>query len=162
MTNYTKFGDNCTRPQASLMGSDGKESACSAGDLGSISGLGRSPGGGHGNPHQYSYLENPYGQRNLVGYSPWGHKELDTTERLSTALTRTHIFIHVFMWLCLFQKELALLRKNAEPQNESQAFLHTSPSESGWRVWPAWEMRLSVRLGNSIEGIKCNAQQSSL
>ena len=111
MTNYTKFGDNCTRPQASLMGSDGKESACSAGDLGSISGLGRSPGGGHGNPHQYSYLENPYGQRNLVGYSTWGHKELDTTDRLSTALTRTHIFIHVFMWLCLFQKELALLRK---------------------------------------------------
>ena len=40
-------------------GSDGKESACSAGDLGSIPGLGRSPGGGHGNPLQYSRLENP-------------------------------------------------------------------------------------------------------
>ena len=40
-------------------GSDGKESACSAGDLGSIPGLGRSPGGGHGNPLQYSCLENP-------------------------------------------------------------------------------------------------------
>ena len=37
----------------------GKESACSAGDLGSIPGLGRSPGGGHGNPVQYSCLENP-------------------------------------------------------------------------------------------------------
>ena len=37
----------------------GKESACSVGDLGSISGLGRSPGGGHGNPLQYSCLENP-------------------------------------------------------------------------------------------------------
>ena len=40
-------------------GSDGKESACNAGDLGSIPGLRRSPGGGHGNPLQYSCLENP-------------------------------------------------------------------------------------------------------
>ena len=40
-------------------GSDGKESAFNAGDLGSIPGLGRSPGGRHGNPLQYSYLENP-------------------------------------------------------------------------------------------------------
>ena len=47
-----------------------------------------SPGGGHDNPLQYSYLENPHGQRSLVGYSPWGHKESDTTERLSTAQHR--------------------------------------------------------------------------
>ena len=40
-------------------GLDSKESTCNAGDLGSIPGLGRSPGGGHGNPLQYSYLENP-------------------------------------------------------------------------------------------------------
>ena len=40
-------------------GSDCKESACSAGDLSSIPGLGRSPGEGHGNPLQYSCLENP-------------------------------------------------------------------------------------------------------
>ena len=40
-------------------GSDGKEYACNAGDLGSIPGLGRSPGGGHGNPLQYSCLEDP-------------------------------------------------------------------------------------------------------
>ena len=39
---------------------------------------------GHGNPLQYSYLENPHGQRSLAGYSPQGHKELDTTERLRT------------------------------------------------------------------------------
>ena len=64
-------------------GSDGKESARNAGDLGLIPGLGRSPGGGHGNPPQYSCLENPHGQKCLVGYSPWGHKESDTTERLS-------------------------------------------------------------------------------
>ena len=46
-------------------------------------GLGKSPGGGHGDPLQYSCLESPHGQRNLVGYSPWGHKESDMTERLS-------------------------------------------------------------------------------
>ena len=40
-------------------GSDSKESTCDVGDLGSISGLGRSPGEGHGHSLQYSYLENP-------------------------------------------------------------------------------------------------------
>ena len=40
-------------------GSDGKESACNVGDLGSIPESGRSPGGGDGNPLQYSCLENP-------------------------------------------------------------------------------------------------------
>ena len=61
-------------------GSDSKESACNAGDLGSTPGLGRSPGGEHGNPVQYSCLENPHEQRNLVGCSPQGHKESDMTE----------------------------------------------------------------------------------
>ena len=61
-------------------GSVGKESACSVGDLGLIPGLGRSPGAGHGNPLQYSCLENPQGQRSLAGCSPWGHKELDMTK----------------------------------------------------------------------------------
>ena len=42
--------------------------------------LGRSPGGGHGNPLQYSCLENPHGQRSLAGCSPWDHKELEVTE----------------------------------------------------------------------------------
>ena len=58
-------------------GSDGKESACNVGDQGSIPGLERTPGGGHGNPLQYSCLENSYERRSLAGYSPWGHKELD-------------------------------------------------------------------------------------
>ena len=71
-------------------GSDGKESACNVGDLGSIPGLVRSPAGGHGNPLQYSCLENPRGQRSLAGYSLWGHKESDTTEWLTTAHS-THL-----------------------------------------------------------------------
>ena len=68
-----------------------KESACNAGAAGaasSIPGLGRS-GGGHGYPLQYSYLENPHGQRSLAGYSPWGCKELATAE---------HIHTHMHIW----------------------------------------------------------------
>ena len=60
--------------------SDDKESACNAGSLGLIPGLEKTPGGGHGNPLQHACLENPHGQRSLVGYSPWGAKELDMTE----------------------------------------------------------------------------------
>ena len=43
-------------------------------DTGAIPGSGRSPGGGHDNPLQYSCLENLHGQRNLEGYSPQGPK----------------------------------------------------------------------------------------
>ena len=59
-------------PDSSL----GIESACNVGDLGSIPGLGRSPGEEKGYPLQYSGLENAVD-------SPWGHKELDTTDGLS-------------------------------------------------------------------------------
>ena len=71
-------------------GSDDKESICSVAALGSISRVGRSTGGGHGNPLQYSCLENPPGQRSLAGCSPWGRKESDMTEQLS-AHTRTEL-----------------------------------------------------------------------
>ena len=60
-----------------------KNLAANAGDIrnpGSIPGLGRSPEEGLGNPLQYSWLENPHGQRSLTGYSPWGSKESDMTE----------------------------------------------------------------------------------
>ena len=77
-------------------GSDGKESACNVGDLDSIPRLGRSPGG-HGHLFQYSRLENPYGQ-SLVGYSPWGCKELDMTEQRGPA--QTMIYAVTWMNLC--------------------------------------------------------------
>ena len=64
-------------------GSKGKESACNVGYPGSIPMLGRSPGRWHANPLQYSCLEYPHGQRSLVGYSSWGCKESDMTERLT-------------------------------------------------------------------------------
>ena len=66
-------------------GSDGKESACSARDLGSIPGLGRSPEEGMAT-HSSILAGKSHGERSLAGYSPWSCKELDTTERLSTIL----------------------------------------------------------------------------
>ena len=68
-------------------GSDGKESACNAGDQGLIPNSGRSPGEENGNPQQYSCLENPMDRGAWPGYGPWGLKESDMTE----AAEHTHI-----------------------------------------------------------------------
>ena len=69
----------------------GKNLPANAGAVGSVSGSGRSPGEGNGNPLQYSWLGNlmdrgpvflagkSRGQRSLEGYSPWSHKESDAT-----------------------------------------------------------------------------------
>ena len=90
--------------------SEGKESACNAGDLGSIPGLGRSPGEGNGNQFcQYSFLENPHGQRSLAGYSPWGHKESDTTEWLSTAQHKSWWVIK-YLWASILQSRYYHIR----------------------------------------------------
>ena len=64
-------------------GSDGKESACNAGKLDLIPGLGRAPGEGNGNPCQYPCLEKSHGQKSLVGCSPMDWEELDTTDQLT-------------------------------------------------------------------------------
>ena len=74
-------------------GSDGEESACNSGDLSLIPGLERSSGRGHGNPLQYSCLENPHGQTSLVGYIPRGRKEKDMTERL---ITSTSMYVGMY------------------------------------------------------------------
>ena len=66
----------------------GKESACKAGDLGSIPSLGRFPGEGTGNPLHYALPGKFQGQRSLAGYSQWGPKELDVTEQLTLSLSR--------------------------------------------------------------------------
>ena len=73
-------------------GSDGEASAYKAGDPGSVPGWGRSPGGGNGNPLQYSCLENPM-DRSLVGCSPRDGKELDMTEQL-----HFHLWSLQYMW----------------------------------------------------------------
>ena len=79
-----------------------KESACNARDLGSIPGSQRSSGGGHGNPLQYSYLENPHGQRSLAGRSPWGRTESDTIEQLNSGSSKIMLKILQarLQWVC--------------------------------------------------------------
>ena len=67
-----------------------KESACNAGDPGSIPGLGRSPGEGHSNPLQYSCLENPHGQRSLVGYGSWWGAGEGVSQRVGLDWTTKH------------------------------------------------------------------------
>ena len=66
--------------------SAGKEAACNVGDMGSIPGFGRPPGRGTWQPTPVFLLENPHGQRSLVGYSPRDCKELDMSERLSNSI----------------------------------------------------------------------------
>ena len=92
-------------------GSDGKESTCIEGNLGSIPGLERSPRGGHGNPLQYSCLENPHGQSSLAGYSPWSCKVSDMIEQLSTALYNHKGFdlvLVAFIYCLQFKPELQI------------------------------------------------------
>ena len=91
----------------SPVGSDGKESACNTGDLGSIPGSGRSPGEGNGYPLQHSCLENPHRQRSLEGYSPWGLKELATTEQL----THFHLY-YIKIVFFFFHSPLHKLHEN--------------------------------------------------
>ena len=74
--------------------SDGKESACNAGDLSSISVSGRSPGGGHGNPLQYSCLDNP------MDRGSWGRKELDI---ISIAAAGTFLYSFKYVYSLLAQ-----------------------------------------------------------
>ena len=72
-------------------GSAGKESAWDAGDEASVHGLGRFPGEGHGNPFQYSCLENLMDRG--ACWAPWGHKELHTTEVTEHTCTTLNKYI---------------------------------------------------------------------
>ena len=94
-------------------GSGGKESVCKAGDLGLIPGSGRSPG-----------LGEFHGQRSLMGYSPWGHKESDTTEQLTLSLS-------------LFSIDWS---SHKPAQTQGRRFDHTSQWEAYQSLWePHWK-----------------------
>ena len=70
-------------------GSDGKESTCNVGDLSLIPGLGRSPGGGHGKPHQYFCLENSYGR------GDWRATVHGVSKSQTQLSDKFHLFIHI-------------------------------------------------------------------
>ena len=99
------------------------------GDEGSIPGLGRFPGGGHGNPLQYLCQENPHGQRSLVGCSPWGRKELNITEWLSTAQTELAVLVWVLPLNCCV--------------TWGKSFHISEPlsSTAKWRFWTWWSLK---------------------
>ena len=77
-------------------GSDGKESACSVGDLSSI------PGWEDALKEGMTTRSNmlAHGQRSLAGYNPWGHKELDMTEPLNPLLLM--LYIYTYMYVCIY------------------------------------------------------------
>ena len=91
-------------------------SACNAGDLGSISGL------GHGKPLQYSCLKNPHGQRSLAGYGPWGHKEPDMTKQLSTRIKRASLVAQLV-------RNLLAMQETAVQETQVQSLGQADPLE---------------------------------
>ena len=87
--------------------------SCNTGDVGLISGSGRSFVRGYGNPLQYSCLENPHGQRSLMGYSPcgckWvGHDWLGTTQQ--SFIVYVYIRVSVYTTSSLSIHHLWMLR----------------------------------------------------
>ena len=82
------------------------------GDLDSSPGLGRSAGGGHGNPFQYTYMENPHGQRSLVGCSPLSHKESDRTEVTGKSIYKflhhNHTLTNISIFILLLLQEYGI------------------------------------------------------
>ena len=104
-----------------------KESACDEGDLVSIPGLGRSPGGGHGNPLQYSCLENPHGQRGLAGYSPWGWTRVsDQAQHRGFLWSESTVDTLVILSVCDKMKPQSCLK--GFPWQHSHTQLHTDTS----------------------------------
>ena len=104
-------------------------------DMRSIPGSGRPPGGGDGNPLQYSCLENPMdGQRNLEGYSPWGHKRAGHDERLSAG-AHTHT---ARKWLLIRHKILWAI----------SSLLHQLLSETS-----VWVVRTAIRRDDRLGGL---------
>ena len=121
------------------------------GDLGLIPGLGRSHGEGHGNPLQYSCLENPHGLRSLVGYSSWGHKELDMTERLSTAHTTMSILPIEKLRFCQAQTQRTCSFPDLGVANYPQSPLGSSCPRDTWG-FPLERGRKNSRCGFRKEG----------
>ena len=110
--------------------SDSTESACNAGDPGLIPGLGRSPGGGHGNPFKYSCQENPHEQKSLQGYSPWGHKETQFSNWVATEYTGT-----VFTGLDHWEQCISSLWVVPVYQPQASSIVHRTWTGDSFHTW---------------------------
>ena len=133
-----------------------KNSPAKAGDsedVDLIPGSVSSPGEGNGNPLQYSCLENSR-QRSLAGYSPWGHKELDTTEWL------THTHIQLAYQYYSFKKYSLLhhLKNNALRDAETDRWKFTSLSPNRYLLvyWIQQSSSLFLCLQNSGSSLFCH------
>ena len=123
-----------------LDGSDGTDFAYNVGDLGSISRFERSPGGGHGNPLQYSSLENPHGQRSLADYSPWGHRvRHDWATKHSTNFKSFIIFdLEATAWkMAEFETH-----RTHKPCSVSGISHKSTGSGKGQHKWREWRYRI--------------------
>ena len=125
--------------------------------MGSIPESGRSPGGEHENPFQYSCLENPHEHWSLVGCRPWDHKESDTIEWLSTAqckvCTRAEIGkVQPLVWWGVFMVPLIIFRVLVEVLGAGLVNCLVGLG-SYWTV--SWRGHLSLLSANflSIRGI---------
>ena len=109
----------------------GKESACSARDMGDIWYLGQedSPGGGSGNPLQYPCLVNKFrGQGSLVGYSPWGHKEKQLSDWaqhssravcvMSFVLFKQKISVNI-KFRCIYQAAIQVSKEGVKKRSDN-------------------------------------------
>ena len=117
--------------------SDSKESTCNAAALGSVPGLGRLPGGGHGNLLQYSCLENPHGQRSLAGCSPRGHSWAPKHHTAHHCLYANYRHPPVAHWV----KHLPAMQEPQEtqvwsqhPEDPLEEEMATHSSILGWRI----------------------------
>ena len=146
------------------------------GDSGSIPGLRRSPGGGHSNPLQYSCLENPHGQRSLVGYSPWGCKESNMTKHACNHwLLRTMSSEQDCVRISPKPSSIAQSRAESgearkgcpvaakAPQGSQKgAASHGSQREAVWRGYRGLKSRLRAAGSLGLSQTRCQHQGNSL
>ena len=125
--------------------SAGKESTCNAGNLDSIPGLGRSAGGGHRNPFQYSCLENPHEQKSLVGYGSPGLVDW-VTKHNTAAYINIHICTYLCVCVCIYiyiydshYSKLGLVKVNFPSLVWSKW-----SRKNYWHVWSTLSMRKKV------------------
>ena len=118
-------------------GPNDKESTCKAGDTGDISlisGSGSFPGGGHGNPLEYSCLESPTDRAAWgVRVCPWSHKEWDTTGQLN-------MHTHVYLGLSRTFPTRILSSSISNPAFKFLCILPVPPDLTGPCIWTLWQM----------------------